>query len=45
LNAGNRWTEELDAAVRRLGELAAQAAPAQSTMLRTQSAKLSLSNS
>ncbi|CAB3668102.1 PLP-dependent aminotransferase family protein [Trinickia soli] len=27
LNAGNRWTSELDAAVRRLGELAAQAEP------------------
>jgi DNA-binding transcriptional MocR family regulator len=27
LNAGNRWTAELDAAVRRLGELAAQSIP------------------
>lgn len=28
LNAGNRWTSELEAAVRRLGELAAHARPA-----------------
>jgi DNA-binding transcriptional MocR family regulator len=45
LNAGNRWTEELDAAVRRLGELAGQTVSDQSTMSRTQSAKLSFSNS
>lgn len=29
LNAGNRWTSELEAAVRRLGELATRALPAQ----------------
>lgn len=33
LNAGNRWTSELEAAVRRLGELTSQALPAGSTRL------------